>query len=79
MINYEMELREEIDGAVKYHQEALEQKKNGCIDCEFFMAMAKDEMTHAKYIHDYIVSRAIPIPQDLEDTYNRFLNAHKKQ
>lgn len=71
------ELEDEIDSAVEYHQMALTMEDHGCGECFFLMQIAKDEMSHAKWIHDYAHRRGLPIAEEVEKRYKELEMAHK--
>lgn len=72
------ELEEEIDGAEKYHEMAISAKTNDREDMGVYLfAIAKDEMIHAKTIHDFLKENKVEIPKDTEDKYIKFESAHK--
>ena len=59
-------LCDEIDDSNNYYCMAVEAKECGNMrmaDCLF--EISKDEYTHAKFIHDVLISKGMPIPDDV--------------
>ena len=73
-------LQEEMDGAVKYHEMANVEKAEGH-EAEYvcIMAIARDEMTHAEWIHEYMKEKGVEIPAELEKKYMQLKSAHTFQ
>ena len=71
------ELTEEMQSAVDYHQMAVDLKNQDCKECVFLYAIAKDEMTHAKWIHDYLEDSGMQIPKEVTAKYMELESAHK--
>lgn len=70
-------LRGEMDDILAYHQMAVELETMGCKECEFVMAIAKDEMLHANWIFEHLKKDGVTIPQDIMDRFHALESAHK--
>ena len=74
------EFPEEMQSAVDYHQMALAAKEAGKeTEYIYLFSIARDEMTHAKHLHEYLTENGIQIPEDQERRYKELDAAHKFQ
>lgn len=71
------EFPKEMDSAVEYHSAALAAKNAGKeMEYVYLFKIAQDEMTHAKFIHDYMIENGLHIPPDQAQRYKELEAAH---
>lgn len=61
---------DEIADSKKYlHMAKVVEKADDYEDCHYLTEMAKDEYTHAYFIHNFMVERNIHIPEEQEEEF----------
>lgn len=69
---------DEIADSKKYHHMAKIAEKAHCEeDCHYLMEMAKDEYTHAYFIHNFMKEHDIHIPEEHEEEFEHLTEEMK--
>lgn len=72
------DFEDEISDSKKYmYMAKIAEKAKDYNDHHYLMEMAKDEYTHAYFIHDFMVDHNIDIPEEQEEEFNKLRDMMK--
>ena len=73
------DFEEEIEDCKKYlHMAGIAERAGHAMDCHYLAEMAKDEYTHAYFIHNFMYEHGIHVPEEQERDFEELTGRVKE-